>query len=970
MEDDMDIDDLFGDGAGLPLPSQPPPKELFQRLDELRRSGCCQTIAWSKWGSIASIPADGAALEFRSLRCHPRDGTWSLSDPTIFAQSFPSPEGGLLQHLSWSPNGCDLAVVDAAGRVSILTIQTAMNKPSFSRSSQMDTLDELNAVVGSYWLNLLPVSQRPPLIHRQAVKSGTAYSYDMSQAVSIGPCHPNPQKSALINITASGVLRLLWPQGDAKWYETTSEIETIVSSDDLITHASICAEKTNTLLVAFATTTKQLRLVRVIIKWGNKAPDKEKPMAPAQIIINPQIMLRHLAVTNWMDGIESPDSFHMQPSMVALSHLTILPPSPDGPDGHSTLPTILTVRSHLPTSPSHYNQDTHSIVDRWELREAPQAMHPAFEQLNSRRSSAGTQPGSAVLLKKIDGFSVGKVIIAIESIAFDRILCVSYSDGSIEYRDRSTLSELFMDGGLDSFSHISQLGFSFDDDEPCLQVAMSPTSCSAVKLCTNGKLRWKAIAYQTGRVMAPADEAQYMAIVAGLAMSCSTAIMGSVSHDDLLAIARTSISLPTFRFDWLLEICRVLKFVVDYSEESHHDTLIRNPSIQLCLSIQNSLGFNGINATRDFGAKIAWIGLQTRNCVVLMTMASSMKIPDPEQQRKLSGLEDAEAVRILSGSVRWCFDLMAYLVDCLLHPADGSIFKALTDPSAQVDINEVNNRLQASHNMALHLLLSSATRGFLTVICRRLTHLDYIARKTMSVAAQNEAAVQQHQQQDPHGVNPPQISADLTAAYSCIATLTDRAIVPVRTFETLLAGLSSSIREAYASTDLVTASSATQQGAEKSRNGVEQAMLFGGALPEALIPALRHLFTSLLPSLRSDVEPSQLFFHNFDILAMGDDDDDDDDDRDHDASAAEHRPHGGARRGFIVDIFQRLPIALDPHGLASELQGQRWRRCARCAAVMEDVHSRKPAVAFLIMQQRRCFCGGYWLVLNENEMIA
>ncbi len=41
MDDEMDMDDLFGDG-GLSLPSRPPTKELHQRLDELRTGGCCQ----------------------------------------------------------------------------------------------------------------------------------------------------------------------------------------------------------------------------------------------------------------------------------------------------------------------------------------------------------------------------------------------------------------------------------------------------------------------------------------------------------------------------------------------------------------------------------------------------------------------------------------------------------------------------------------------------------------------------------------------------------------------------------------------------------------------------------------------------------------------------------------------------------------------------------------------------------------
>jgi len=48
--DELQVDDLFGDDAGLSLmdgqslPSRPPTKELRQRIDELRESGCCQYV--------------------------------------------------------------------------------------------------------------------------------------------------------------------------------------------------------------------------------------------------------------------------------------------------------------------------------------------------------------------------------------------------------------------------------------------------------------------------------------------------------------------------------------------------------------------------------------------------------------------------------------------------------------------------------------------------------------------------------------------------------------------------------------------------------------------------------------------------------------------------------------------------------------------------------------------------------------
>jgi mediator of RNA polymerase II transcription subunit 16 len=78
---------------------------------------------------------------------------------------------------------------------------------------------------------------------------------------------------------------------------------------------------------------------------------------------------------------------------------------------------------------------------------------------------------------------------------------------------------------------------------------------------------------------------------------------------------------------------------VDYSEETHYDVLIRNTTIQLCLSIQNSLGFKGEFHPRSFAGKFSWLVLQLRNIVVLVTMAANMKVPGPNNERT-SPLED------------------------------------------------------------------------------------------------------------------------------------------------------------------------------------------------------------------------------------------------------------------------------------------------------------------------------------------
>ena len=231
-------------------------------LPETRTTDMCRTIAWSKWGSIASITPEANALEFRNLRCSPENGTWALSEPTKTPPLTPTMDGGPLKHICWSPTGSELAVIDAAGRVTVLSIFSSLNKPTLSRHCQGDPVDDLHGVVGCYWLNLSPYpgANRPVCVHQRSkkpnsdfrqthlngpgVKEGNSYRYEASQAPVLGPCHPNHSKSAFVCITTNGLLRVLWPQNNnGKWFESHTELESVVSSDDLITHAAICSDK-------------------------------------------------------------------------------------------------------------------------------------------------------------------------------------------------------------------------------------------------------------------------------------------------------------------------------------------------------------------------------------------------------------------------------------------------------------------------------------------------------------------------------------------------------------------------------------------------------------------------------------------------------------------------------------------------------------------------------------------------------
>jgi mediator of RNA polymerase II transcription subunit 16 len=340
---------------------------------------------------------------------------------------------------------------------------------------------------------------------------------------------------------------------------------------------------------------------------------------------------------------------------------------------------------------------------------------------------------------------------------------------------------------------------------------------------------------------------------------------------------------------------------------------------------------------------------------------------------------------MLSGSVRWCLDLMSWIIDSLLNPEDKSIFKSISTGQS-IDLEELNSRLHASNNVALHLLFSSATRGFLTVICRRLNNLDFASRKGMSTAAQHQAATSMHLAQ-------PVISNALRMAYTSIATLISSSIVQIHPFEAFLTSISASVRDAYTTAGLTSLTSqASQQQphsrpTESSKNLAEQNMLFGGPLPAELKPVMTHLFTSLLPTLRSGVDLAKLYFHDFSLLALDPMPSASTSSSQALATSVLNTPpqNAGAANERItrtIDIFQRIPIVVELEGGESggsavnraergvPMPTKRWRRCARCAAVMEDVASQRPAVQFLIAQQRRCFCGGNWNLITGKQVVA
>lgn len=116
-------------------------------------------VAWSSYGPIATLSADSRSLRGSALTFDQQSGRWQLSKGVPV--KLPDGYDGVLQHVSWSFIGHDLAVLDTSGRALLYSAQLGHSHFELRGSlAGPEDVGEMGCVVGLHWLPPYPQPQK------------------------------------------------------------------------------------------------------------------------------------------------------------------------------------------------------------------------------------------------------------------------------------------------------------------------------------------------------------------------------------------------------------------------------------------------------------------------------------------------------------------------------------------------------------------------------------------------------------------------------------------------------------------------------------------------------------------------------------------------------------------------------------------------------------------------------------------
>lgn len=974
----MDVDDLFGDSENVNLQTinvAPPVKGLARRIDDLRSSGCCQRIAWSKNGCVAYITPDGYSVKLKVFFRDPATAKWDLGKdvPLEFPQGhdvYP------LVHVSWSNLGNDLAVVDEAGRAMVFSCAMALDRLQFVPVELAHPESEADAVVGMHWLAILPYEQKSHIAW-SAVRDGAKWKWNIRSHKFHDAHHPIDSKASFIYLKRHGELRLRFQQNDSAWQESSAQLGPMVSTKEPFTHAAFASNNDNSLLLAAYDVNRRLHLYRIETTWNIPADKQPNRVTPFE---KPTIQVVLIAMednTSPIDLTAADLSNGTEPQGTAaaqLTHLNFLPITPEHGDG--SLPTIQAIFARPPNmiacdqmSPQ---ETLHSVIVKWTVLQSQQnQVHPSLDQVTSKKKGVNSVSGRTIfLLQRQPDFTLHAVVLAFYPIWYNMLLAFCYSDGTLEFRKRSTMEIIMPDGNTNTVTSLLQAGYVFSHAEPSLHVAFSPNHCIAVCMQQEGGIKLRPMEYQNGTITDEEDP-RHSAALAALVLQSSSAAHQYYSSDDIFAILGPLSEKRKQDFIALLfdGLDVNIDCGIDDMCNNHLILLGRAPFFVKTLSAMHILGLEGI-VSRSLTSKIAWIVLNIKYVTqILTTIARIHNQKSPLESNSLR----PDGVPQLIGVCRWMMHFMAYILDELF-----SLGREIEDiPPESLTREVLEQKIHELNKPAVLILLSAFPRFMM----KSWAHpLAWVKRSADTLTHSST----------------PVPAPEIRRIYTPLHVALNELPFEWRWFEMLVVETHNLVRGTFKKAGL----------SDSQRNAVERDLLVG-KIPDVLFPVAKRLVTDRLWNsaqpggcLADKLDVGRLMF--FDTTWLG---------------FTESKRARLWHQSHVVDVCQKMVIrgrgkTVYP-GIAGPLQGQgqghsqgqgqsqngdrndglrsvhgaglgavggleepgkkaRLRQCVRCGECMEDVVQGLPGyslthASWLMGVAKHCNCGNSWMLADDKK---
>lgn len=447
-----------------------------------------------------------------------------------------------------------------------------------------------------------------------------------------GVHHAAEGRGALLYITKTNVLKLVYQHDSILWKEVAYELEKTHSTEDFLNHAAF-GERDGTLLVATHDVSRRLRLYKVKVDWHpTQTPRQNAP--PLITAVAPTLEIGHLAVEDNIQPSTGENGFQGEVSAdgARLSHLHIVPPVPDTAEPtRKTFHMIMAVFTHTqsPVLDLQQRRETFSFIICWDVKTIVPTLHESFMKLKPKSEPAPALGPVTKLERQKHSLYMAHAILSVDVQNFNTLILFANSDGSVDFRDRFDMTSIPGDGMDNLVSSLPQAGFMHVGGEQSIHSTISADGSAVVHARDDGTLHLQPISLTWNwSVKHDQDKPLVEAAVVALARQYAITCCSSYSNDEVLAVLPPDLDQEYRRL--FVEHCILfMNRNPDISQEStskQQSTVIRDSLLPRALSAQLVLGYNRWPAGRDIPGKLAWANLNCR--LICASLAQSLANPN------------------------------------------------------------------------------------------------------------------------------------------------------------------------------------------------------------------------------------------------------------------------------------------------------------------------------------------------------